>query len=92
MNCVFIRFNAKDDLPLARSATATSTSTSAGRKFLGTNDDLFVRNDIPLVEEAGDPLVENLAVYDELTKDETVQYKFGYKESSFLQNAKREKL
>ena len=38
------------------------------KKVLG---DLFVRNDVPLVEETGDPLVENRAVHDELTEDET---------------------
>ena len=59
---------------------------------MGTNDDLFVRNDVPLVEEARDPLVENMAVRDGLTEDETEEDKFGSKEMSFLQNANREEL
>ena len=95
MNCVFILFNANDGLPQVgyRHIHWAHHGTSAGRKFLGTNDDLFVRNDVPLVEEAGDPLVKNVAaVYDELIKEETEEHKFGYKESSFLQNAKREEL
>ena len=79
-----------------RSATATSTGhimvQALEEKFLGTTDDLFVRNDVPLVEEARDPLVENLAVHDELTEDETEEHKFGSKEMSFLQNANREEL
>ena len=94
MNCVFILFNANDGLPQVgyRHIHWAHHGTSAEKKFLGTNDDLFVRNDVPLLEEAGDPLVKNMAVHDELTKDETEGYKFGSKESSFLQNAKREEL
>ena len=94
MNCVFILFNANDDLPQVgyRHIHWAHHGTSAGRKFLGTTDDLFVRNDVPLVEEARDPLVENLAVHDELTEDETEEHKFGSKEMSFLQNANREEL
>ena len=90
----FILFNANDDLPQVgyRHIHWAHHGTSAGRKFLGTTDDLFVRNDVPLVEEAGDPLVENLAVHDELTKDKAQKDNFGSKESSFLQNAKREEL
>ena len=73
MNYVFILFNANDDLPQVgyRHIHWAHQGTSAGRKFLGTTDDLFVRNDVPLVEETGDPLVENRAVHDELTEDET---------------------
>ena len=60
---------------------------------MGTNDDLFVRNDVPLVEEARDPFLENMAVHDELTEDETNEHKFGSKEMSFLQtNANQEEL
>ena len=53
---------------------------------MGTNDDLFVRNDVPLVEEAGDPSVKNLALHDELTVDEREEeHKFGSKEMRILQ-------
>ena len=70
--------------------TTTSPRTSAGRKFLGTTDDLFVRNDVPLVEEARDPFLENMAVHDELTEDETEEHKFGSKELKVLQEVNRE--
>ena len=91
MKCVFILFNANDDLPQVgyRHIHWAHHGTSAGRKFLGTTDDLFVRNDVPLVEEGRDPLVENLAAHDELAEDE---HKFSPKEMSFLQNANREEL
>ena len=94
MNCVFILFNANDGLPQVgyRHIHWAHHGTSAGKKFLGTNDDLFVRNDVPLVEETGDPLVENRAAHDELTEDEKEEHKIGSKEMSFLQNANREEL
>ena len=84
MNCVFILFNGNDDLPQVgyRHIHWAHHGTSAGRKFLGTTDDLFVRNDVPLVEEARDLLVEN--VHDELTEDETGKHKFGSEEMSLL--------
>ena len=91
----FILFKAKDDLPKVgyRHIHWAHHGTSAGRKFLGTTDDLFVRNDVPLVEEAGDPLVENVAaVYDELIKEETEEHKFGSIEVKILQDVNREEL
>ena len=88
----FILFKAKDDLPQVgyRHIHWAHHGTSAGRKFLGTTDDLFVRNDVPLVGEARDPLVENMAVHDELNKDETEEHKFGSKELKVLQEVNRE--
>ena len=69
-------------------------STNANRKEMGTNDDLFVRKDVPLVKEEGWDAAEE-ALKEELNMEELandVTEELENLKMGLVPNAKREDL